>query len=68
MNGQRIGSYGVKFYDSPSRDIFGSYASWNANLYLINNGRPVLRINYGFIIDYTGAHALLYNYYIYPQP
>lgn len=68
MKNNRIGAYGVTFYDSPRRGISGSFTSWNVNLHLVNNGRHVLRINYGFFIDFTGAQALPYNYYLYPQP
>ena len=64
------GGWSINFVDAPRRSIpFGnSSAYWSAQLYLINNGNPVLRISYGFTLDFlTGLHPFPLSYYIYPQ-
>jgi hypothetical protein len=62
--------WSINFVDAPRRTIsFGSTtAYWSAQLYLINNGNPVLRISYGFTLDFvSGLRPIPYSYYIYPQ-
>jgi len=57
----------VYFEDAPRRQGFNSYPTfWSAELTLMNNGAPVLRINYGYTIDNYGCHPIPYTYYIYP--
>jgi len=56
----------VYFEDAPRRQGFNTYPTfWSAELTLMNNGTPVLRINYGYTIDNYGCHPIPYTYYIY---
>jgi RHS repeat-associated protein len=61
-----IAGCSVNFVDAPRRD-FGVYPiTWRAELTLYNNGAPVIRVNYGFDINYSGCKPTPYTYYIYP--
>jgi len=57
----------VTFQDGPARYISTSpNIFWSAQLSLINNGKTVLQINYGFTVDNTGSHPWQYSYYVHP--
>jgi hypothetical protein len=55
----------VSFGDGPHRSLYVMNIYWYAQLSLINNGKTVLQIYYGFSIDSTGTHPMPYSYKIY---
>jgi len=70
MNQQRdAGGYAINFDDAPQRTMSPNiYTYWRANLYLINEGHPVMRITYGWTTNSMGYSVPMpYSYYVYPN-
>jgi len=68
MNEQRDnGGLAINFDDCPHR-IMSPNTYWQANLYLINEGRPVFRLTYGWTTNSLGYPIPMpYTYYEYPK-
>ena len=68
MNEQRDnGGWAINFADCPHRPMSPN-TYWQANLYLINEGRIVFRLTYGWTTNSAGYPVPMpYNYYEYPR-